>query len=164
MLLESIHKRRLVVYINLDQGFKIVSRCDINSAFIFKWKFLHSFFWNGVNLANQRTVSPDYSVVRISGASIWWCGAFYGMVSWFGTVETEVKLNAMFLFFWGKSSTTPSVTSSASKTSVTLGSSIDFWIFSGNFLNACIIPRVLESSHRSHKGMPILIEFPHFLY
>jgi len=163
MLLESVHKRWLVIYINLDQGFKIISRCDINSAFIFKCKILHPFFWNGVDLADGWTTLL-VTKMRISGLTIWWSSTFYCAVSSFTAVETKVILYVAFALLRGKSPATTSAASAMSKASMALHSSINLGVFSQNFLNVCISSGASEPLSRSCKGMPILVKFLCFLH
>ena len=164
MLLESVHKRRLVVYVNFDQGFEVVSGSNIYSTFVFKCKVFHSFFWNGVDLANGWSVQFNNSVSGVSGMSIWWRSTFCGAVSRFRTVEAKIKFKATFPFFWGQSSVAAAASSSSSKTGVSLGGSINFGVFSGDFLDMRIISGTLEATGWSGESAPILIKFSSFLH
>jgi len=90
-------------------------------------------------------------------------------VSRYTTIEAEVIVDTVLVFFWAESSTT---TTTATATSASLSSvlserrglweGIDLRFFFRDFLNAWI--PTLESSSRTSEGVPILIEFSSFLH
>jgi len=145
----------------------LVDGGNINSAFIFEQKFLHSFFWNGINLLDGRSAALWLKAGTRS--IIWQSGTIDGDMSRYAAVKTEVVVNAELALFQSKSSTTMASSTSASMSSSLVLSErrgswegIDLRFFFQDFLNAWILSS--ESSGRASKGVPILIEFPGFLY
>jgi len=166
MLLESVHKRLLIIYIKFDQRFEIVSGSNIYSAFIVEGKLLHFFFWNRFYFLDRDLVVVDISEL-VTGSSIWRFSALQGAMSCVSTVHAEVIVPSMFTFFGGKSSTTmasaSALSSSAVRWSATQGGSINLRIVFGDFLNSGIVSRATGSLVWAHKGTPVLVEFLRFL-